>query len=517
MLRKHGYFIFCSMMLVALVAIAFPYFQYYIDPDATAYLTLAKRYAAGDWQKAINGYWSPWSVWLTAGFIRLGYAPFASAILVNTLGALGFLSASYLLFLRFDLAAVLRKVFLSVLPVFLLYAIFWQSFDDLWECFFLLVVLLLFLHPRFLDKAVFWVVAGLAATLAYYAKAYALPFFLLELLVFTFFVWRKREAGYTTHPLKVALVIVSTLFVFTLPWLYLLHQKYGFWTTGTAGTLNTSWYLVGHPYWKSGIGPLLPPVYSDSPSYWEDPYWVNGPMPQFWSSGRLFLLQCIKFPFNLLKFVKSINELTCFFSLTLLFAVYRIFLSKKLPERDKLLVLSFLLFPTGYWLINFQARYLWYMLPLSMVLIGQITARVVIAGTARKWLTLLWIVIGLSYCVEPVSGLKSMFREGERAYTMAQQLKQLHLQGSFTSNIPYGPATQHLMRLAWFSGNAYYNLPVAASRGELLEEMRRYHVKYYFHYYDAGWSDFQLRNEQGEPYPEMTGDSISGLKVFLVN
>jgi hypothetical protein len=73
---------------------AYPFNQYYIDPDATAYLTIAQRYAHGDLQRAINGYWSPWSIWLTAALIKTGIAAFKAAIMVNAIAAVGFLAVN---------------------------------------------------------------------------------------------------------------------------------------------------------------------------------------------------------------------------------------------------------------------------------------------------------------------------------------------------------------------------------------------------------------------------------------
>ena len=71
-LRKHIPFIASAIVLLLLVAVYYPYCKYYVDPDATAYLTISKLYANGDWLNAVNGYWSPWSCWLTAIFIKLG-------------------------------------------------------------------------------------------------------------------------------------------------------------------------------------------------------------------------------------------------------------------------------------------------------------------------------------------------------------------------------------------------------------------------------------------------------------
>jgi len=56
------------------------------------------------------------------------------------------------------------------------------------------------------------------------------------------------------------------------------------------------------------------------------------------------------------------------------------------------------------------------------------------------------------------------------------------------------------------------------SQQELLAEMRRYHVRYYFFYCNQpDMPSVQMNDEQGKPFPEVTHGSVPGLKIFLVN
>lgn len=502
---------------IALI-LAFPFFQYYLDPDGVAYLTLAKRYAAADYARAVNGYWSPWAVWLTAICIGQQMAPFAAAIFINALAGAGFLLASQSLFRFFGISRIAQWMFQLTLAGFLVYAVFWQSFDDLWACFFLLLILRLLLRPDFLLKPALWVGAGLLAALAYLSKAYALPFFMVEILVIGFYLRRSHTSK--TRWLVMAGTAITSLLIFSFPWFYALHQQYGTWSTGSAGALNLSWYLTGHPYWKEGIGALLPPVYADSPSYWEDPYQANGLRPYFWHSPQLFLLQMIRVGYHLLQLVRSFNELSAFF--LLLSAVAAAIVCHRRLRRQAgvplvALCLSFLLFPLGYLLINFESRYLWYLLPLAMILGALLLEKLILKwqpGKKTAWA--LWICFSLSFLVQPVWGLKTMYRTGELEYQQATQLKAAGVQGSFTSNIPSGPQSQDLLRLAYFSGNPYYTLPFSVSRQELLQEMRRYGVRYYFHFHAAGWDDFQLLDEKGQPFEEVAPGLVTGIKIFLI-
>lgn len=58
-------------LYIALCLFLLPTFKEIIDPDDTAYLKIADRYAAGNWQLAVNGMWSPLNSWLGALFMHI--------------------------------------------------------------------------------------------------------------------------------------------------------------------------------------------------------------------------------------------------------------------------------------------------------------------------------------------------------------------------------------------------------------------------------------------------------------
>jgi hypothetical protein len=509
-------FFITALLLCAAIAVLYPYCQYYVDPDATAYLTISQRYAGGDWGRAINGYWSPWSCWLTGGLISLGLAAMPSAIVVNTIGALGFLYISFSLFRFFQLRGSVQAALGVSLIVFLAYAVFKQNFDDLWECFFLLAVLRVMLKDSFAQRPVLWVFIGFLGALAYFAKAYSFPFFILHTIVVSYIVFRKSQVE--RQWLKICIVSILTMVVCSSPWLYLLHEKYGVWTTGTAGKLNMSWYLVGHPYWKEGIQHLLPPPYMDAVYYWEDPWLVNGVTPQFWSSFKLFLLQMAKAAYNVLKFVNSANEISSFMLLVWLLSV-AIVASDKVryffTAKGYVLAISFLLFPLGFILINFEARYIWYMLPLSMIVGALALQRILILSQNSRLLSnlIVW-VFAASYIVWPLWDFRTILNVGKKEYQIAQALKAQGIRGPFTSRGSFaGGKVPAIARVAYFSGNAYYQIPGTVSDNDLLAEMKRYNIRYYFHFYDDKEDNLMLANEYGR-LSALQVQGINGLQVY---
>ena len=505
-IQKYMPFFISALLMGTVLYLAFPHYQYYIDPDGTAYLTIAKRYASGD-GRAVNGYWSPWSCWLTAILIKTGVPAIPASVIINGLGATGFLYISQSFFLKFNIVRTLQWLLNITLALFLCYAVFWQSFDDLWECFFLLSTLRIMLASRFTGTPGLWVAIGALGTLAYFAKAYSFPFFMLNTICCSYFIDKKTW-------LKISLTAILVMLLFSLPWILILHHKYGIWTTSTAGTLNTSWYLVGHPQWKQGINLLIPPAYPDSPYYWEDPWLANGVTPHFWNSWHLLGLQALRIGMNILKLLWSMLQLSIFFPI-ILFLLTRFIGNRKtrLPDPAFIMAVSAFLFPIGYLSVNFEPRYIWYWVPIGMVS-GALLLQDQMTGHGRKkTIGVLPIVFALSFLIVPTWGMMKMYGEGEQENAIALQLKQLNIHGSFTAITKPGAESQRMERLAYFSGNQLYSIPKQEiSVKEVLPDMRRYHVKYLF-----TTDTSMLLDEQGKPFPELTRGRITGLKVFAVN
>jgi hypothetical protein len=514
-----------SLVFLIVMAVIWPYYRFYVDTDATAYLAIAERYANGDYLSAINGYWSPWSCWLTAWLIKCGNLPMPAAVLANTIGAICFLFVAHSFFLFFNISNKLKWLQNFTLAFFLCFAIFWQLFDDIWECFFLLLVLRIMVRPDFRDRKDLWIWAGITGGFAYYAKAYAFPFFILNMLCCGFYITQAWKKENRIQWVKLCAVSILAMLVIAFPWIWLLHEKYGIWTTSTAGTLNLSWYTVGHPFWKEGIQYIIPPPYPDSPSYWEDPWIANGATPHFWDSPKMLLRQIARIAYNVLLFVKSLNELSPFMlpiTGTALVIVFSKHVRQVLGERTFIIALSFLIFPLGFFLINFESRYLWYMLVPGMIMVALAVQILFARINDGKYLkTILPLLFMFSFLAWPMLQMKKMYKDGERGYKISQDFKKIGIKGSFTANVVFGDgnAVEEVSRYAYFSGNAYYNMPyLNIPYDSLLHEMRRYKVKYYLYYsrLAPGIDTFVLRDEQGNPFREVTQEK-GVLKIFEIN
>jgi hypothetical protein len=519
-IKKYYPFIAALLLFIVVLVIIYPYYKYYIDSDATAYLTISGRYAHGDYQKAINGYWSPWSCWLTALLIKGGGATMLSALIVNAAGAVCFLFISHSFFLFFEIERKWQWTLNIIVALFLCYAVFKQSFDDLWECFFLLSILRIMLKDTYITKQWLWVCCGLLGALAYFAKAYSFPFFFMNTILCNYFLAHGAHTGREFQWIKVCFITFAVMLVCAFPWIYMLHWKYGEWMTSTAGNLNLSWYMAGHPFFKEGITALVPPVYANSPSYWEDPWMVKGHLPHFWSSINMLGRQVARVFYNLILFVKSLNEMSPFMLPVFTLAI-GIFISpavrKYFGPYKFILAVSFLLFPLGFILINFEARYIWYMLLPGMV-IGAAALQQLLKDIGSRVQLLVILIYACSFLAWPAWDMRQMFNDGKRQHEIGEQLKHFGVRGGFTANASFGESDfDEVQQIAYYSGNPYYQMPDPnVPFSAVLVDMRKYGIKYFFYYFKPGVNaEVILKDEHGNPLSKII--EFNNFKVFQLN
>ncbi len=522
-LKSLWHFIVPPAMLCFLVFFLWPYLQYYIDPDAISYLNIAERYIAGDYQHAINAFWSPMGCWLTAVLVKAsGWPLFASAIMVNTIPALGMVIAGQALFHRFRQDNWERWCFGLMSACFWSYTVYFQSFTDIWQFFFLTIGLLILLKRNFIQNPLWWIIIGIIAALAYFGKAYSFYFFPLMILIVTAMKLKAEGQFHIKKLILICFVAVAAMMLTAGPWLFLIHEKYGIWTSSTAGKLNMSWWLVGTQEFKEGITVLVPPPYQGSLFYFEDPYLAQGRMVHFWDSPGLFIRQIARTGYNFIGWVTSANRISAFyFGIWIISILF--FLRKNngifntLPE--KILLVVFLIFPLPYWLLTFDGgRYLWFTIPLCSILALRFTDVMLFPYLSHRFRKIFVAVFFLSFLVTPVSDMKGMYKTGEAEFETAQQLEKLGIKGSFVSNLSYADAAAELIRISWFSKNSWYchtlnNFTTA----EILKDATRYGVKYYFYFYNGATDDYELKNADGQPLPDLTHGTIKGLKVYQLS
>ncbi|MFL5745939.1 MAG: hypothetical protein ACJ751_14800 [Niastella sp.] len=153
------------------------YFQFayhkFLNNDTLSYINLAERYAAGDWQHAINGFWSPLYSWILC-FCKLAGLPFLPCCYI-----INFLVAGLGLYVLCKLAQryITTPVFYYTFNCYLLLLLLFYAMSaltpDLMAAVFCLWFLLLVTDQRFeYNKQMPWW-AGVIAACAFFAKLYS--------------------------------------------------------------------------------------------------------------------------------------------------------------------------------------------------------------------------------------------------------------------------------------------------------------------------------------------------------
>lgn len=500
-------------LFCALFALSYPYYRYFVDPDAVAYLTMAKRAAGGEPMRLINALWSPFHPALVALCIKGGMNALLAAQLTNGLACLLVLACSFALFRRYKVARDIGLPLLLSLSIFLTYALYKQLFCDLWQVALLLAYLLLISAPGFLRKPTLWMLCAAVMAIAAYAKVYSFYFLLLHLPLA---LWlRRREAGHR-FPAKAYATIFLMQLLLLLPLVALMHKKYGVWTLSKSGSLNTSWTIIGHKTLRPDVKALIPPPYPNSPYTWEDPYLAEGTL-----HGRFESLATMKSQIGhstqaALQGVEAMNQLSPFLLIVFLATAFTVILRKddRISTGYKILLVAAGIMPLGYLLLHFEARYIWLLVPIGM-LAGALwleRLRHLIANR-RAFLIAAWL-FALSFAAYPLYDLKELFRKGESVYRLAGNLTSLGIRASFTSND--NPSRSGALAY-WLGCNYYAPAGEVVKPEELLADMRRYKVAYYFHHQNGlDAANVFMLDEQGKPFRRVDGDKIKGLQVFLI-
>ncbi len=318
--------IYAGMGYASLISALFG--AYRTDADTVAYFDLSDAIRVHHWHSAFNANWFPFYPWLlTLARSLFGYRvqyEFMAARLLDAALNLAFVGAAVVL------AGAVRRILLArpvsahaLLPARALFlwtalvAYFLASLDllnpkpdTLVSIFMILSVAALF-RALTTDKLLVWLAVGLCAGMAFWAKAFAFPFFLM--LIFFTALGHLRRARVLGR-LALALIVFALV---TAPLLWHISMLRGRFTYGEAGRLDMAWYVnradrfnpVADPAaWnpRSAIASLKHPgqLLSKSPSIayyggpnsfgstpqWTDlSYWSDGLAPRF--VPREFLAQ----------------------------------------------------------------------------------------------------------------------------------------------------------------------------------------------------------------------------------
>jgi len=209
-----------------------------LNPDSVSYLLLAEHWARGEWGAGIVGHWSPLLPGLISLLLRVGVSPLVAARAILLLSGLGLSFGTWCLLgrlglsrpfrwagtLAFAIMALERGTNIltpDILVAVVLSVYFWQTLDS-----------------SLVQRSGTAFKCGLVAGIAYLAKAYALPFFLLHFSVLAVIYSRRAGPGATRRALRTFALGLAGAAIFVLPWATAISVKYGYPTITTASAIG---------------------------------------------------------------------------------------------------------------------------------------------------------------------------------------------------------------------------------------------------------------------------------------
>jgi hypothetical protein len=308
-----------------------------MNPDGIAYLDMGDAYLRGDWDMALNPYWSPLYSWLLAPVIHVFHPSmlweFPVVHMVNFLIyvlALICFEFFWLRLMRYHQASSAAEESVT-LPEWALLALGYTLFIysalnliKIWSvtpdmCVAALVYLAAGLIVQVREGAATrytFAALGIVLGFGYLAKAAMFPLALIFLGITLFSVGNLRRG------VPLVLVALTFFLLVAAPLIISLSNAKGRLTFGDAGGLNYSWYANGVPYshWQGGIpdhgNPKhptrkifdAPPIYEFGtpiggtyPVSYDPSYWYEGVVPHFnWRDQISVLLTTAQFYFDLL-------------------------------------------------------------------------------------------------------------------------------------------------------------------------------------------------------------------------
>lgn len=485
------YFLLCGAVL--------PWFLHRVAPDAVSYLTIARKYRAWEFNDAVNGYWSPLLSWLVAPLLCLGAPLEVTGKCVEVAIGAGGLWAVWWLGKRLALPEAVRVwTTLAVVPAVAMYALT-DTTPDLLVAVLLAVYIGVVIGPDYPRSTWQGAACGLLGSLAYLAKAYALPFFLTHYLAVSGYLFlRRRSSGVELSRLAAATTAGLLVFVVVAGcWAGLLSRKYSRLTISTTGAYQFRLHGQGNPI---DVGGLYPPSSKMAISAWEDPSdltvlrrqaGVNPParprpevvpaavpkVKRFLSDGP-FSRVFYRIYYNAIRYMGTLfrlSPLSPFILLGLLIACWNV---PRGGDRDRWVILigTMLIYPSGYLLIFINERFFWLITFLLSLSAGLLTTALPVLRR-KPWSTCWAVVVVLSLSLWPAWILVRLRHHVlEETPAVAAQLRPMMPPGTrIASDLEWGITSS----VAFHLDARYYGLlRPDASAEEQQQQLRQHRIDY---------------------------------------
>ena len=494
------------------------FFRHQLNPDGISYISIAHKYASGDFGNAINGLWSPMYSWLLAPFLALGANAQLSAELLNLLFGLLTIIAVFGLARRLDLGKLSTNlVLISTAAVALSFAIRIIT-PDLLSVLIVLVYLNVIFSEKYSAGIKHGVICGILGTMAYLAKSYMFTFFIGHFFLMNILHWYLCQDN-NKKKKKIAINMLCGYIVFIAlcsPWIMLLSDKYEKFTTTNAGAFNMSRTSPGFKGRLQTREGFIPPANDTATSFMEDPAGLNMPKWSPIESTEAFKYYLThNFEENvreLARFLKKFSHL----SLAILIATVLLVMHplRTLNDQQKIalfILLTFLVFPTGYILVIVLERYVWLMCFLLILMGGFITDRLAKSESLSKpAIILLSLAIAIPFVYMQTKALRHYDIAFDNSAHQAASLLQNDI--SKHSKIASDTEFRKSLFMSYHLAGGYYGFPKPnATCDEILAELKKHDIDYYL-----VWQESDINSEVLADFEEMSPPELKKPKVYRI-
>jgi hypothetical protein len=458
-------------------------YLYIPDTDGISYIHIAQHYINGQFNYAINGYWSPLYSWFLIPFLliwqeKLGIL-FAAKLLGLLIGCFTFFGV-YLCSNKLNFEFKYKALILVTLIPIILYFALTKITPDLLVLTILIFYLNFIFDTNYIKNPLMGLLTGSLGALAFLSKTYVFFFFLIHFTIVNQYYWFKFKKNRKVITKNFVLGMVVFLIISGV-WIALISTKYDKITIGTSGEYNYAIFgpeSSGQPVINQG---LMKPHDELSMSIWDDPTYIKIKNWSPFTSIKNFDFQIQVILYDVIKIFYILEYFSILSIFIIIMVVFLIFKSSYWISKNKLnlIMVTMFIYSAGYCLIFVEARYLWF-IDVLLLLTGIFSIKVLSEEySINKTLsTILIFILCGSFVFYPVINLNNVSDSGKDTYNLSEKLKKYDIQDS---NMAAGHGNwRDGLLLSYYLDTKYYGLTKPlSSENEISEELHKNNVVYY--------------------------------------
>jgi hypothetical protein len=473
--KQRDYAILAFLICLITGIFLLKYYRYQINPDGISYITIAKKYAAGNFRQAINGYWGPLYSWLLSPLLMIGVEPLLATKILNLLVGASIIPVISRIARGFLISAGTRMTMaLAAIPIILLFSMTLTT-PDLLAALVMLIYFLYIFRADYHDSKRNGILSGAWGGLAYLAKSYSFPFVICHFSLMNVLHYFRSPDRESRKKIIANFFCGAAVFgIISGLWITALGLKYHKLTYATVGgDYIMSFIRPGnnnmHPISYDGF---FAPSNQTAVNVWEDPSFFSYPKWSPFESSDAFNYYTNLVKKNIRKCYNAFKDLS-YLSIPVFIAGILFLLQKpnKILTQHPIVFLLVSIFPFawGYCMIFFEKRYIWVTFFLLMILGAYILDKLFENNFFTKTRKIaLCIIFIISFAYRPVVfDLPEAKNVGKPYYLLSQELKKyIHPGDRIASSDEWNISTY----LAYHLDVPYYGIPKSNTDKQTLDK-----------------------------------------------